>query len=53
MDEKTRRLINPEPDWLDRAAAPSELKMRDRLLMVGAVVLVLLTCVGAAAFFLR
>ena len=23
MDEKTRRLINPEPDWLDKASDPA------------------------------
>lgn len=23
MDEKTKRLINPKPDWLDKASDPS------------------------------
>jgi hypothetical protein len=52
MDEKTKRLINPKPDWLERASQPSELGIKERAMFVAIVVLGLVTLGCAAAFVL-
>ena len=53
MDEKTRRILKPEPDWLERASQPSELGLKAWALIIGTAMCFLLAAACAVAFVLR
>ena len=53
MDEKTRRILKPEPDWLERANQPSEIDLKVRLMFAFVVVGGLFVVGSVVALFLR